>query len=66
MKLTKETAKCENCEAVCQIIESISVIFGSPLWYLNCGTCGCFWTSEDKIHWQCLQYVKSELVVNDG
>lgn len=51
MKPINETSKCDNCGAECPILESVSVVFGTLLWYLRCRSCGCFYTSEDKIHW---------------
>jgi len=65
MEPTGEKAKCNNCGTERPILESVSVIFGTQLYYLACKNCGCFYTSEDKIHWDLAWKINPELI-KDG
>ena len=66
--ITKTGGKmtCDNCGAKCPILETRGAILNNLLYYLGCRKCGCFYTSEDKIHWDLAWQIKPELIKKGG
>lgn len=62
---TDKEMTCDNCGNRCPVYSTRGVVLDNLLYLAKCWKCGCFYTSEDGLHWSYQWQMKPESLIQE-